>query len=152
MKILKWLAVLILAIPLALVLGIYVRNKTVGPVGWAEDNTLKQLRLKMKDPDSMVVRTSYVVQKTDPASSDVTIAICGIVDGKNSFGGYSGGSRFMSRSVDYKSTNTFDTYEVILEDPEETRTAESVHMLSGFDKVYWNQHCVDDGHPAAKPK
>jgi len=146
MKALKWFGIIILGLPLALILGIYVRNKSVGPAGWAEDNTIKQLKLKMKDPDSMVIRSSYVVQKTDKTSGDVTIAICGVVDAKNSFGGYSGGSRFMSRSVDYKSTDSFDTYEVILEDSEETKLAENVHMLSGFDKVYWNPHCVDDEH------
>jgi hypothetical protein len=58
----------------------------------------------------------------------------------------------MSRSVDYKSTNTFDTYEVVLEDIEDALMAEKVHMLSSFDKVYWNPYCVDGSHSATTPK
>lgn len=56
---------IIVAIPVVLIAGIYVHNKAIGPVGWAQDNTQKALRAHMKDPGSMVIRSSYVVQKTD---------------------------------------------------------------------------------------
>lgn len=151
MKILKWFVILIISIPFVLAVGFYIRNKAVGPLGWAEDNTIKALRIKMKDPDSMVIRSSFVLQKQDKNNNTV-ISICGIVDGKNGFGGYTGGTRFVSVSIATNITNTFDTYIVEIENAEEESVAASVHMLSGFEKVYWNGNCVDDAHPALVPK
>lgn len=149
MKFLKWLVIIVIGVPVLLVAGIYVRNKSIGPVGWAEDNTVKALKQRMKDPDTMVIRSSYFVQKTD-SDGDNEIAMCGVVDGKNSFGGYTGGTRFVSISKDFKTGQTFDTYIVQLEDAStsDKATARQVHMLTGFEKVYWNGHCVDDTHPA----
>ncbi|MCE5234401.1 MAG: hypothetical protein ABFC67_12615 [Mizugakiibacter sp.] len=142
-----WVLGIIVAIPIVLIGGIYVHNKTIGPVGWARGNTAKSLREQMKDPDSMVIRSSYVVQKTDDKGNQF-IYICGIVDGKNSFGGYAGGTRFASKSEYSKSLDTFDTWSVQMDDPEQERTAKSVGMLSSFDSVYWNDWCVDANHPA----
>jgi hypothetical protein len=151
MKILKWLAILVVGAPAILIAFVYLRNKAVGPEGWAMDNTIDKLRTRMKDPESMVIRSSFIVHHAEAEGQDDVIAICGVVDAKNSFGGYTGGTRFVSRSVSSRKFDTFDTGEVILEKPEEQRLAESVHMLSGFDNVYWNPQCVDAGHPAVKP-
>lgn len=150
MKILKWLVIALIFIPLLLVVAAWVRNKAVGPVGWAEDNTARALRAKMKDPESMVVRSSYVVQRAKDSDS-VEISVCGVVDGKNSFGGYTGGVRFASRSVHSKKFSTFDTYTVEMEDPAAKAQAERVKMLSAFEVVYWNAYCVDDSHPPLLP-
>jgi len=148
--VLAWIVGIIVAIPVIFVAGVYVHNKAIGPVGWAQDNTEKALKRMMKDPDSMVVRSSYVVQKTDD-SGDQLIYVCGIVDGKNSFGGYAGGSRFASKSTYSKRFETFDTQSVHMEDAAQQRAAKQVGMLSGFDKVYWNDWCVDSEHPAVIP-
>ncbi|MBI3712631.1 MAG: hypothetical protein HY253_06685 [Burkholderiales bacterium] len=150
MKILKWLLILLVSIPIVLITSVYVRNKAIGPAGWAEDNTVKALKAYMKDPDSMVVRSSYTLSSTN-ADGDMEIRICGIVDGKNSFGGYTGGTRFVSKSVRNKRFETFDTNFVKIEDSEETARALKLEMLSGFDKVYWNEYCVDSAHPPTKP-
>ncbi|MBA5686964.1 hypothetical protein [Rugamonas apoptosis] len=149
MKFLKWLAIVVLLVPVLLVAGFYVRNKAVGPAGWAEDNTIKTLRARMKDPDSMVIRSSYFVRKV-AASGDVEIAMCGIVDGKNSFGGFTGGTRFVSVSTDYKNTETFDTHIVQMDESSSSdrAAAQSLHRVTPFEEVYWNGHCVDDAHPA----
>ncbi|WP_241988151.1 hypothetical protein [Dokdonella fugitiva] len=144
---LAWVVGIIVALPVVLIAGIYIHNKAIGPVGWAQDNTEKALREHMKDPGSMVIRSSYVVQKTD-AKGNQLIYICGIVDGKNSFGGYAGGTRFASKSEYSKALDTFDTWSVQIEDPEQERSAREVGMLSGFDSVYWNDWCVDASHPA----
>ena len=146
----KWVVILLVAIPALFVAGVYVRNKAVGPTGWAEDNTIKALKAKMKDPDSMVIRSSYVVLKTND-KEDTEIFICGIVDGKNSFGGYAGGTRFASRSVSSKRLDTFDTYSVEMESREGKALASSVKWLSTFEKVYWNNYCVDAAHPPLTP-
>ena len=122
---LAWIFGVIIAIPIVLIAGIYVHNKAIGPVGWAQDNTAKALKEHMKDPSSMAIRSSYVVQKTD-SKGNQSIYICGIVDGKNGFGGYSGGTRFASRSEYSKSLDTFDTWSVQMEDPEDERTAKEI--------------------------
>jgi hypothetical protein len=79
MKILKVSVVLLVAVPLLLVVGIFVRNKAVGPAGWAEDNTYKKLKSSLKDPDSMAIRSSFIVQKSS-ANGDTEIFVCGVVD------------------------------------------------------------------------
>ena len=146
-----WVIGLVIATPIALIASIYVRNKAVGPVGWAQENTEKALKERMKDPGSMVIRSSYVVQKADEKGNE-SIYVCGIVDGKNSFGGYAGGTRFASWSSHSKSLGTFDTISVQMENPEHQRAAQEVGWLSGFDKVYWNEWCVDANHPAVVAK
>jgi len=150
MKFLKWFLILLIAIPAVIVASAYIRNKAVGPTGWAEDNTIKRLRAKMKDPDSMAIRESFFVHKID-AKNDEEIFMCGIVDGRNSFGGFTGGTRFASRSVSSKRLGTFDTYAVEIEDVEQKALASSVKMLSSFAKVYWNEYCVDATHPPITP-
>lgn len=141
----KWIAVILL-VPVVLVAGIFIRNKAIGPVGWAKDDVEKSLRAQMKDPDSMMIRSSYVVVRTLGAQTE--ISVCGVVDGRNGFGGYVGGMRFASRSVSNKEVGTFETYSVKLEDLKQTAEARSVKMLSGFEHVYWNDWCVDAHHPA----
>lgn len=136
----------ILIIPVVLVVGIFIRNKSIGPVGWAKDDVEESLRAQMKDPSSMVIRSSYVVVRASGAQTE--ISICGLVDGRNSLGGYVGDIRFASRSVSNKEVGTFETYSVKLEDLEQTFEARSVKMLSAFEHVYWNNWCVDEHHPA----
>ena len=146
-----WVVGIVISIPIVLIASFYLRNKALGPVGWAQDNTKNALKERMKDPDSMIIRSSYVVKKIDE-KGDELIYVCGIVDGKNGFGGYAGGTRFASWSFHSKSLDSFDTISVQMEDPEYQRTAEKVGLLSGFDKVYWNEWCVDANHSAVVAK
>ena len=150
MKVLKWILIVVVAIPVLLVAGIYIRNKSVGPEGWAKDNTEKKLVASMKDPDSMVIRSYYFVKNT-AANGDEEIYMCGIVDGKNSFGAYTGGTRFASRSTSSKSLNTFDTWDVQMDSEERKATASRLGRLSAFEEVYWNKWCVDSQHPPLTP-
>jgi len=140
----KKLAVVVIAIPVLLVGGSYIRNKAVGPEGWAMDNTATRLKVHFKDPDSVVIRSSRTIAKVDPESKGTVIHICGLVDGKNSFGAYPGAVRFVSRSVYSKVTDTFDTYSVTVENPLETATAHRIDRRSGFEKVYWDPNCETD--------
>lgn len=146
MKAVKWILVVIVLIPVVIMVSAFIRNKAVGPEGWARDDVEKALRGKMKDPDSMVIRSSYVVKRV--VGDRTEISICGIVDGRNSFGGYAGGMKFASMSVSNTELGVFDTYTVELENPANTSDARSVSRLSGFESVYWNQFCVDANHPA----
>jgi hypothetical protein len=139
MKILKILLLSIAALLILLAGGSYVRNKMIGPEGWARDNTETKLKSMMKDPASTAIRSSQTFSTVDPKTGAKTIYICGVVDGKNSLGAYSGGTRFVSRSV--STVDTFDTYEVDLENPEDVSLARAANMPSAFEKVYWAPYC-----------
>lgn len=139
MKILKIALISIIALFVLFAGGSYVRNKLIGPEGWAMDRTERRLQAMMKDPGSTVIRSSQTFSRVDPETGDTIIYICGVVDGKNSFGAYSGGSRFVSRSV--SRSNTFDTYEVNLEDAEDIALSARVNLPSTFETVYWAPHC-----------
>jgi hypothetical protein len=145
MKALKWIGAICL-IPVVLVAAAYIRNKAVGPVGWATDDVEKALRAQMKDPDSMVIRSSYVVQRQ--TEFGLEISICGLVDGRNSFGAYSGPMRFASKSFSNRQLEVFETSMVKLENPLEAKQSHDVNMLSTFEEIYWNKYCVDETHPA----
>lgn len=145
MKALKWIGVICL-VPVVLVAGSCVRNKVIGPVGWATDDVEKALRAQMKDPDSMVIRSSYVVKRQTELGQE--ISICGFVDGRNSFGAYSGPVRFVSKSLSNRKLEIFETSLVKLENPTETKQSHSFNMLSVFEDMYWNNYCVDAAHPA----
>lgn len=143
MSALKWIGIVV-AVPVVFVAGIFVVNKISGPVGWAKADVEKNLRAQMKDPDSMVIRSSFVVERKMEGKTE--ISVCGIVDGKNNFGGYTGGMRFASRSV--STDDTFDTYTVKIEDPSDLADARNRNILSIFEDIYWNKYCVDESHPA----
>jgi hypothetical protein len=151
MKKLKWAVVLLVGVPLLIVAGVYVRNKSVGPAGWARDNTLKELKANLRHPGSMVIRSSYIVKTADPAKNVNVIELCGIVDAQDDAGQYTGGRRFVSRSIDDLGAGTFDTYAVMIEDPAQKIAADSQHVLSTFASRYWNKHCVDTAHAPLVP-
>lgn len=142
MKILKVLLLSIIGLFVLLAGGSYVRNKMIGPEGWALDKTEAKLKSMMKDPASTTIRSSRTFTNIDPTTGAKTIYICGVVDGKNSFGAYSGGTRFVSRSV--STTDTFDTYEVDLENSEDVSLARAANMESAFERVYWAPYCRDE--------
>lgn len=150
MKAVKIIFSLIILLFVLLVVGIYVRNKAVGPVGWAQDDVTRRLEQRMKDPHSMIIRSSFVIQRQGSTGA-TEISICGIVDGKNSYGGYSGGQRFASLSYHDPELKTFDTQSVEIEDSAQKATAERLGILSTFEKVYWNSRCVDATHPPLSP-
>lgn len=145
MKALDWIGVICL-VPVVLIAGSFIRNKVIGPVGWAKDDVEKALRMKMKDPDSMEIRSSYVVKRQTELGEE--ISICGFVDGRNSFGAYSGPVRFASQSFSNRELGVFETSTVKMEDPLEAKQFHDANMLSNFEHIYWNKYCVDSSNPA----
>ncbi|WP_133178971.1 hypothetical protein [Shewanella decolorationis] len=148
MKTLKFIVILIVVLGGSLFAGIFLYNKSIGPEGWAKNNTEKMLSSVMKNPESMVIRSYFFVKKPTSTSS-YNLYMCGVVDGLNSFGAYSGGTRFASSSyyMDSSSGSAFDTTNLQIADKMEIDDARSVGMLSSFEKVYWNEWCVDSQHP-----
>lgn len=148
MKLVKWLVALLVGVPLLVVAGVYLRNKAVGPAGWARDNTIEQLKPNMRDPASMVIRSSYIISVKAPGKNSTTLTLCGVVDAKNDAGAYTGGLRFVSDSVDDNDAGTFDTGPVLIEDPAQKAEAQRQHVLSDFEAAAWNTRCVDAAHAA----
>lgn len=116
-----------------------VRSKGYGPEGRALENTEEELRKHLKDPDSMVIRSAYPVVRNNPGGSNKHIHICGLVDGKNSFGAYAGAVRFVSYSI--QTPNSFETHSVEVEDPLKTSEAHDELKRSDFERMYWDPNC-----------
>jgi hypothetical protein len=142
----KYILLGIVASPIALLCASWIHNKVIGPTGWAKDDAEKALRVLMKDPDSTVIRSYFVTQRRDNSGA-TDIYLCGIVDAKNSFGAFTGGTLFTSHSAYDEKYRTFETYSTNIEDPVDSDTAHKLGMLSAFEKVYWNDFCVDSLHP-----
>lgn len=141
--------IVLVAIPALVVGSIYIRNKAIGPQGWLKDDTEKLLRARMRDPESMLIREHFFVRskKTDELGM---ISLCGVVDGKNSYGALTGGTRFVAYAFTSAETYTGPT-EVYMEDRQQASDARSLKRLSAFESVYWNGHCVDEAHPELQP-
>ena len=64
---------------------------------FAYNETIDSIKLYMKDPDSVIIR-SYNVRELVESNGYKSFIMCGVVDAKNSFGGYTGGVRFISKT------------------------------------------------------
>lgn len=141
--------VLLVAVPIIALGSVYIRNKVIGAAGWLKDDTEKLLRARMRDPDSLVIRDHYFVRNQTPGVEGM-VTICGIVDGKNGFGAFAGGTRFVAYA--FTGANSYTgPREVFMEDPRQQSDAHALKRLSAFESVYWNGHCVDATHPAIEP-
>lgn len=142
---LKWLSIVIVAVPVIAVATIWLRNKAVGPEGWLLDDAEKKIKAQLIDPSSFVMRSSYYVRRPF-GTGGTLIALCGVFDAKNRMGGFTSDARFVALATSYK--ESFNLMSVNFEDAEKKRSAEKVGLLSPFEAVYWNENCVDAGHPA----
>lgn len=110
-----------------------------------------QVENQLKDPDSAKFKSIFIVRGKQDENGFETAYVCGVVDGKNSFGAYTGGIRFVVRQSIGHKYRTFDTASVTLEDSEKRATPESVNSEKRetiFESIYWNSKCVDSTHPA----
>lgn len=128
MKVLKWLVIGVMVLAVLLVGGNFIRSKAVGPRGWAEDDTIKKLAARMKDPASMVIRSSYFIEVNKGDYTEINL--CGIVDAKNSFGAYTGGTRFVS--VSHSTKDTFDNFLVELDSSTESDRARAKECRNAY--------------------
>lgn len=112
----------------------------------------KAISKKLKDPSSAKFDGAYIVRTKSLNNVDYTqVAVCGVVDGKNSFGAYTGGSRYVAVFREDKD-NLYGPSQVEIEDGDKRATVDSVKTnkrTTVFEKVYWNEYCVDEFHPAS---
>lgn len=145
----KWLLIVVFAIPVIAVATAWLRNKAIGPEGWLLDDAEKKIKSQLIEPDSFVIRSSYYVHRPIGAGGTL-IALCGVFDAKNRMGGFTGGARFVALATTFK--NSYDLVSVDFENSEKKQQAEKVGLLSAFESISWNKNCVDAGHPALVPE
>ena len=102
----------------------------------ARGSAEKAISAKLKDPGSAKFTDVFLVEVKAPAPETRHVAVCGTVDGKNSFGAYSGGSRF----VVLKSfgLGQFKTEGTVFAEIEDVSSASSA---KAFAQVYWSKYC-----------
>lgn len=102
------------------------------------------VKQSLKDPPSARFGEAFVVVKPPTKDGVVMQSTCGIVDGKNGFGGYTGGTRYVA--MQSAGPNGVMTFSVTIEDGNRQATLDN--KTTTFEKVYWNANCVDAAHPA----
>lgn len=117
------------------------------------DRAKHQVRFNLKDPDSAQFRDLYVTRK-NRADVDgpvpVEIAVCGMVNSRNSLGGMAGYTRFVSIFWAQPS-GSISSINTSFEGPENRTgvpaagTGEALQSL--FETMHWNKHCVTEGRP-----
>ena len=111
----------------------------------------KAVKAMLKDPASAQFSGLYVV--FEPPDDGVRrVAVCGYVNARNSYGGYTGKQRFVASGHIGKvaSSTLLDVGHAQIEGPERFATVESAKTSEPetvFEKVYWNRSCVDAAHP-----
>ena len=99
----------------------------------------------MKDPNSMRIESRFITKEISSKDShQFAIYICGIVYGKNSFGAYDGGLRFISKSMYKNGDRLFGGTEI--EDKNISDIYKRDNEQSPIERS-WNIICVDDKHP-----
>ncbi len=109
------------------------------------------VRAMLKDPDSADFGDVYLVAGAkNEALQD--IAICGLVNAKNSFGGYSGNQRFVAYG--YKGTiagsKSLGISRAYVEEADRQATVGTIdtpNKATVFEEIHWNKACVDAEHP-----
>ncbi|EFI60726.1 MULTISPECIES: hypothetical protein [Comamonas] len=92
----------------------------------------KNIARKLKDPDSAKFGKTFIVRKPANELGISEVVACGTIDGKNSFGAYTGGVRFVVRGL--QGGDLLDISIMELDDPTESKP-------TTFEKVYWNAYC-----------
>lgn len=105
---------------------------------------------QLKNPDTARFGTSFVVRKQVEKNGAVfdAVALCGLVDGKNAFGAYAGGTRYVVGG--FQGGKIVTIVGVDLEDGDRRATVKSydkAEKATIFEELYWNEKCVDAAHP-----
>ncbi|WP_156400399.1 hypothetical protein [Caulobacter sp. Root655] len=113
---------------------------------WAAKDAAKA---QLKDPPSARFPIEpYVVRTrgTGESAKYDQVAACGIIDGKNGFGGYSGGTRFVAWTFVEPGAEPDRSVVVNFDDSPRSSSSDGP---SPYDEFIWNKYCVDAAHPAA---
>lgn len=107
------------------------------------------IKSNLKDPDSAKFSELYVVPYTGKNSTEAMMTVCGYVNAKNSFGGYTGNKRFavlISAPKEYAAELIYHWIEGADKSAASGKN-QSKHKETAFEKLAWNPHCTDSLHP-----
>lgn len=114
-------------------------------------NAEKHVKSMLKDPESARFGDIYLVpgEAKDGVQS---VAVCGLVNAKNSFGGYGGGERFVAYGYKGKvgGSKLLGISRAYFEGTDRRATVDTINKpqkTTIFEKIHWNQACVDATHP-----
>lgn len=103
----------------------------------------------LKDPASARHIETFAVRGKGEEGKN-TIYACGTIDGKNSFGAYTGGVRYVvQQGIGHDGTRVYNV-SIHTEESDHRATSEtrfSVKKETVFEKVYWNPSCTNEAHP-----
>jgi len=116
----------------------------MSPDEHAVANAKELVSARLEDPESARFNHISVVREPDNGKGFFLAAVCGIVDGKNSFGAYTGGSRFVVLQT--RSYGTLGTIHVEMEKPADAIVFPGAKETP-FERSFWNKRCVDVAHP-----
>ena len=114
-------------------------------------NAEKYVSAMLKDPESAQFTELYLVPgAVQEGMQDV--AICGLVNAKNSFGAYGGNERFVAYG--YKGTvggsKLLGISRAYLEGADRRSTVgtmDAPNKATIFEEIHWNKACADETHP-----
>jgi hypothetical protein len=145
-----WWLLVPAAVLAVLVAGIYIWNGFFSLEGRSIAEAKEALRTKMKDPDSMRIESMFTTKEISKDSRQVSIGVCGTFYGKNSYGAYDGGLRFISHVL-YKDGNRLAGITEI-----EDKTLSDIYNRHNEQtpiESSWNIFCVDEiHHPLPVPE
>lgn len=108
---------------------------------------------QLKSPDSAKFSDIYIV-RWKGVTSDAgygNLAVCGVVNAKNSFGAYTGNNRFVVELSDNNGEKEPVILHMNVESSEMRRSAltskNNDKSESLFEMLFWNMRCVDQKHP-----
>jgi len=106
-----------------------------------------ELKSSLKDPESLQISNQFFVVKTEGQLTSV--AICGLMNAKNSYGGYVGRKMFFSHWLKSAGEKGFTHASTKIDDTTEEKLewAAQYQSLTNFERIFWNKYCTDESHP-----
>ncbi|ELH8508490.1 hypothetical protein Q8309_000074 [Salmonella enterica] len=130
----KTLGYLVVAFFVIIVLVVVVTNVSNPSSGDATSFVEKGVRNMMRDPDSATFDSVRFYPDSSPQGEEISGAVCGYVNGKNSFNAYTGRVRFFSRITVSNNGRTADYSRPTIEDPSNPIS------VGGMDNA-WSESC-----------
>lgn len=130
----KILGYIIGAFFVIIVLVVVVTNVSDPSSSDATSFVEKGVRNMMKDPDSATFDNVGFYPDSSPQGEQISGAVCGYVNGKNSFNAYTGRVRFFSRITVSNNGRTADYSRPTIEDPSNPIS------VGGMDNA-WSESC-----------
>lgn len=113
-------------------------------------NAKNHVAANLKDPSSATFQDIFIVKEPTDTNGSERGTVCGQVNGRNSFGAYSGYTRFVARYFSNRKMDVLDISSVAIESTD--RSTSDIALPLGqrqtvFEKVYWNESCIDAHRP-----